>query len=76
MNSLINALIQEGMITEAQLKEAQVRKIGAKKPIQDILVEMGFVKEEDLMNISSKIVNMPISDLEKENIEDPRYYKQ
>ena len=44
-------------------------QIGAKKPIQDLLVEMGFIKEEDLMRVSSILFRMPISNLKEESIE-------
>jgi type IV pilus assembly protein PilB len=69
MSGLAQALVKEGLITRQQLKEAEYKQIGAKRPIQELLVEMGFVKEEDLMRVSAQVFNMPISDLNKETVD-------
>jgi len=66
MITLLLALIKEKLISEEQLNEAKIKNIGAKKPIQELLVEMGFIKEEDLIKVASKVFNMPIVDLSKE----------
>jgi len=69
MVALLEALIKEGLITEEQLKEAREKQVGAKRPIQELLAEMGFVKEDDLIKVSSDVFNMPISHLDKESID-------
>ncbi|MFH1288005.1 MAG: ATPase, T2SS/T4P/T4SS family, partial [bacterium] len=69
MKGLIETLVEKGLINEKQLKEAKDKQIGAKKPIQELLVEMGFVREEDLTNILSEIFKMPISDLPENSID-------
>lgn len=68
-NAFLNVLLKENLITEKQLNDAKDKQIGAKKPIQELLVEMGFIKEEDLIKISSKVFDMPILDLGKEEID-------
>ena len=69
MSILIEALLKESLINEEQLNDALAKHIGAKKPLQELLVEMGFVKEEDLIKVSAKVFNMPILDLDKETID-------
>ncbi len=69
MKALIEELLREGLITQAQLEEAEIKQIGAKKPLQDLLVEMGFVKEEDIIRILSNIFHMPIAKLDPSSID-------
>ena len=69
MSILIAALLKESLISEEQLNDAKAKHVGAKKPLQELLVEMGFIKEEDLIRVSAKVFNMPILDLDKETIE-------
>lgn len=69
MSILIEALLKENLINAEQLSDARAKLVGAKKPIQELLVEMGFIKEEDLIKISSKVFNMPILNLDKEKID-------
>jgi len=68
-NAFLNVLLRENLITEKQLSDAKDKQIGAKKPIQELLVEMGFIKEEDLIKISSKVFDMPVLELGKEEID-------
>ncbi|MFQ5867776.1 MAG: hypothetical protein ACE5IT_07265 [bacterium] len=68
-NAFLNVLLKENLITEKQLNDAKDKQVGAKKPIQELLVEMGFIKEEDLIKISSKVFDMPVLDLGKEEID-------
>ncbi|MGB2651789.1 MAG: ATPase, T2SS/T4P/T4SS family [Candidatus Omnitrophota bacterium] len=69
MATLVDALIKENLLTIEQLNDAKDKQIGAKKPIQDILVEMGFLLEEDLIKVSSKVFGMPVVDLSKEKVD-------
>ena len=69
MSILIEALLKERLITEEQLHDAKAKHLGAKKPLQGLLVEMGFIKEEDLIKVSAKVFNMPLLDLDKETID-------
>jgi type IV pilus assembly protein PilB len=68
-NAFVNVLLEGNLITEKQLKDAKDKQIGAKKPIQELLVEMDFIKEEDLIKISSKVFDMPVLELRKEEID-------
>ena len=52
MVSLFDELIKEGLITSEQLADARVKQVGAKKPIHELLVEMGFVSEKISLNYS------------------------
>ena len=69
MPTLIDILTKENLITEEQLRDARDKQLGAKRPIQDLLLEMNFIKEEDLLKVMSRVFKMPITDLEKEDIE-------
>jgi len=71
MKKLTDVLREEGLITEDQLREAKEKQAGAKRPLQELLVEMGFLEEEDLVKISSKIFGMPLLSLNTETI-DPK----
>ncbi len=46
-----------------------MKQIGAKKPVHELLVDMGFLKEEDLLKTASRIYKMPLSDLGQETID-------
>jgi type IV pilus assembly protein PilB len=69
MHSLITALLKAGLITQEQLEDARDKQKGAKKPLQDVLVDMGFVTEADLLDVSSKIFNMPVMELDDSAID-------
>ena len=66
MDSLIDELIKGNLITKEQIDDARDKQIGAKKPIQELLVDMGFISEENLMKVLSKTYNMPVVKLEEE----------
>ena len=46
-----------------------MKQIGAKKPVHELLVDMWFLKEEDLLKTASRIYKMPLSDLGQETID-------
>ena len=69
MKALLDTLILEGLITPEQLQDAKDKQVGAKRPVQELLVEMDFIKEEDLLRVSSKVLNMPVANLQKEEID-------
>jgi type IV pilus assembly protein PilB len=69
MTKLIDALIKERLVTNDQIREAMEKRIGAKKPVHELLVDMGFVKEEEMLRVASEILRMPVSILENENID-------
>lgn len=65
---LTEALLKENLITPEQLKDAKAKQIGAKKPIHAVLIDMGFVKEEDLFALAKRIFNIPVIDLNQEKV--------
>ncbi|MBD3426519.1 MAG: response regulator [Candidatus Omnitrophica bacterium] len=69
MSKLIDALINEDLLTVEQLNDAKDKQLGAKKPIQDILLDMGFLSEEDLMKVSSRVFDMALVDLSTEELD-------
>ena len=69
MSVLIDALLKENLISKEQLNDARDKQMGAKKPVHELLVEMDFVKEEDLVRVSSKVFNMPIINLNEKTID-------
>jgi type IV pilus assembly protein PilB len=69
MSSLISQLIKDNLVTQAQLLEVQDKRQSAKKPVQDLLVESGYIKEEDLFNAAKKVFPCPIIDLARVTID-------
>jgi len=67
--ALIDALIKQKLITREQLKDARDKQLGAKRPIQELLVEMGFVKEKDIMYAASDMFGMEICNLNNVGID-------
>ena len=67
--NLIAGLVKEGLVTNEQVEDARQKQAGAKRPIQELLVEMGFVKEEDVIKTASEVFKMPVADLDKERTE-------
>ncbi len=57
--SLGESLVQEGVITEGQYKEAQAEERRTGKRLRTILVKMGFMAEEDLVAFLSEKLNIP-----------------
>ncbi len=69
MSLLTDTLIKQGLITAEQLEDAKAKQRGAKKPIQDLLVDMGFVTEDDMLKVSSSVFNQPAVDLTNEKLD-------
>ncbi|MEI7903818.1 MAG: ATPase, T2SS/T4P/T4SS family [Candidatus Firestonebacteria bacterium] len=63
-SSLMDLLLGEKLITQEQLSDARDRQMGAKKPIHEVLVNMGFLTEEQLMSAASRAYNLPIVHLD------------
>jgi type IV pilus assembly protein PilB len=69
MSRLTDTLLKENLITREQLQDARDKQIGAKKPIHELLVEMGFLQEEKLIEIASKVLKVPAVNLKDEQID-------
>ncbi|MCX5782234.1 MAG: ATPase, T2SS/T4P/T4SS family [Elusimicrobia bacterium] len=66
MTIFIDKLMEKGFITIDQLSETREKQIGAKKPLQELLVDMGFISDEDLIKTASEVFEMPIVSLDGE----------
>ena len=58
--SLIDVLLEDQMITQEQLNDARDKQKGSKKPLQDLLVEMGFISDKQIAEVYSKMFGMPL----------------
>ncbi len=70
MTPLISALMEKGLITKEQIDDARDKQIGAKVPIHELLVDMGFIKDEDLIRVSSEVFGMPVTEIDPEKVEE------
>ncbi len=66
---LVEELLDRKMVTPEQVEDARMKQVGAKKPIHEVLVEMDFIKEEDLLAVASKVFNLPIINLNNEVVD-------
>jgi len=65
-------LVEEGSITEEQLKKAleeQTKRGWGQKPLGDFLVEMGFASEKDVLKAVGIQFNLPVMDLKGITVE-------
>ncbi|MBF0123167.1 MAG: Flp pilus assembly complex ATPase component TadA [Candidatus Omnitrophica bacterium] len=60
MPSLLQTLIQEGLITPEQAQDVRDKQLGAKRPFGELLVEMGFIKEELLATVFASKFHLPL----------------
>ncbi|MFA5100606.1 MAG: type II/IV secretion system protein [Candidatus Omnitrophota bacterium] len=66
MSLLIDALLKAQLVTSEQLQDARDKQLGAKKSVEDLIVDMGFVKEKDLIDVASRVFHMDVIDADKE----------
>ena len=59
MATLTEILIKEDLITEENLNLALEKQKGTSKPLRKILVEMGFIKERELLKALAEQMHMP-----------------
>ncbi len=67
--TLIDVLLAEKRITEDQLRDARDKQMGAKKPLHDVLVDMGFISDDDLANVFSKVFDMPLVEINDQDVD-------
>ena len=60
MTRLIQTLLKEQLITRDQLNDARDKQLGAKIPLQELLVDMGFISEDTLLDVSSRVFSTPL----------------
>lgn len=57
--SLGDSLVEDGIITDQQLKEAQADERNTGVHLRKVIVKMGFIKEEDLVEFLSEKLGLP-----------------
>jgi len=64
-----DVFIQEGLITEDQLKLAhdKSRELGGKEPIARVLVSLGFIQERDRVRCLGKVWSIPYVDISEKS---------
>jgi type IV pilus assembly protein PilB len=67
---LDKVLVSRQLVSEEQVKEARGRSLGSKRPIQDELVELGYITEEQIVELFTSIdEQIEKADLSKVNID-------
>lgn len=69
MSKITNELIRKKLITPEQLEDARYKRIGAKKPLHEVLIDMGFIKEKDLLNVASEVFGVAASPIKAERFD-------
>ncbi len=62
-------LLDSGLVTKAQLSDAQNQAETTGKPLRDVLVALGFVAEDQLKRLEAYIFGIPFVDLSQETID-------
>ena len=57
------SLVEKGLISAEQLKQAQLQARAGAKPLRQVLVKKGFISEEDLTAFLSRQFNLPYIEL-------------
>ncbi len=57
--SLGESLVEKGLISQEQLKQAEVEARTSAKPLRQILIKKSFINEEDLTAFLSQQLNLP-----------------
>ncbi len=68
--SMVDFLIDEGLITREQADQAGEASKQSKNPLEKVLVEMGFAIDRDVTKARAKELNVPFVDLSKNKPED------
>ncbi len=70
MTTLLDVLLKKNLITQDNIEDAKIKQIGAKKPLHELLVEMEFLSEEDLIQTASEVYKIPVTNLSVEKIDE------
>lgn len=57
------SLVEKGLLTKEQLKQAQGEEKKTGKPLKEVLVKLGLISEEELVNFMSGELHVPYVDL-------------
>jgi len=69
MSRLSNALLQSELITPQQLAIAEANKKSSGKSLKELIIELGFVKEGDLLKVLAEFFNLEFLSLNDEVID-------
>jgi general secretion pathway protein E/type IV pilus assembly protein PilB len=67
--SICDILLEKGKIKPDQLQAAMASRKNPQESIDQILVQMGFVKEEDVLAVLSEQLDIPVVDLQEIQID-------
>jgi len=67
--SLGQILVARGLITDAQLAEAEAARNGVEDRLDRVLLRLGYVSENDLLAVLSERFSIPLVDLANETID-------
>ena len=73
--SLVDDLIQEGILTEEQLAECEEIERETGQPLDRVLISRGYVTESRLLEILSRVLRLPVRE-DLDEIEVPREFVQ
>ena len=62
--SLVETLVEIGLLTIQQAKEAQAIEQDSKQPFRKIIVQKGFISDEDLVSFIASNMNLPRIELD------------
>lgn len=62
-------LVDEGMITEAQVNQALARQRETGRKFGDVLIQLGFLTEKSMLDFLSQQLSIPLIDLNQEHID-------
>jgi type IV pilus assembly protein PilB len=68
--SLADNLLASGLITQEQLADAQDKQKGAQKPLEEVIVELGFIPERILCEVSEIVFDCEAQTLAEKDIDD------
>lgn len=69
MSQLIKTLLKEKLITNEQLNVLISQRKATGKPVAELLVDLGFVSEREVISKLSKIMDIPVLHLEKDTVD-------
>ena len=62
-------LVEEGIITEAQVEQALASQKSTGRKLGDALIELGFLSEQQMLSFLSQQLAIPLIDLSRANVD-------
>jgi type IV pilus assembly protein PilB len=69
MSRLSEALLQSELVTPQQLAIAEANRKTSAKSLQELVIELGFVKEETLLKVLADVFNLELLSLDDEAVD-------